>query len=172
MRKIKQIILHCTATREGREYSVDTIRKWHVEGRGWSDIGYHYLVHLDGSISEGRPIERAGAHVKGKNRNSIGIAYVGGVEEQRDKRGKWPAKDTRTYKQKVALEKLIKELMIKFPEATLHGHNEFAAKACPSFDVQVEYRYLIRPQSTPQNPDDFMCGNYKGVWSKINGFKV
>ena len=166
MRKINQIILHCTATREGRDYSVDTIRKWHTEGRGWSDIGYHYIVQLDGTINEGRPLERSGAHTKGRNRNSIGIAYVGGVEAQRDSRGKWPAKDTRTYEQKVALDKFIKFLMEEYPEATLHGHNEYARKACPSFDVQEEYAYIINPSEAPS--DSYQCKNYKGVWRKIN----
>ena len=72
MRHINRIILHCTATREGRDYSVDTIRKWHTD-KGWSDIGYHYLVARDGAIYEGRPVERMGAHVRGYNANSIGI---------------------------------------------------------------------------------------------------
>lgn len=164
MRKINKIILHCTATREGRDYSVDTIRSWHVDGRGWSDIGYHYLVQLDGTINEGRPIERSGAHTKGQNRYSIGIAYVGGVEAQRDSRGKWPAKDTRTPEQIQALDSFIRELMNQYPEATLHGHNEYARKACPSFDVQKEYAYLINPEC----PDDYTCTKYKGTWRKIN----
>lgn len=166
MRKINQIILHCTATREGRDYSVDTIRDWHVAGRGWSDIGYHYLVQLDGTINEGRPLKRSGAHTKGRNRNSIGIAYVGGVEAQRDSRGKWPAKDTRTPEQKIALDHFIKKLMLEYPEATLHGHNEFAAKACPSFDVQEEYDYIINPAAIKD--DTYQCEKFKGVWRKIN----
>lgn len=138
MRRIDQIILHCSATREGQPISVETIRDWHVRGNGWSDIGYHFVVQLDGTVNNGRPVERIGAHVRGKNRHSIGICYIGGVEDD----GFTP-KDTRTYEQKAALEELITNLLELYPDATLHGHNEFSAKACPSFDVQVEYSHFI-----------------------------
>jgi N-acetylmuramoyl-L-alanine amidase len=133
-RKIDKIIVHCSATREGQHIDVDTIRDWHVNGRGWSDIGYHYVIYLDGTVHPGRPIERSGAHTKGQNSNSIGICYIGGVETD----GKTP-KDTRTPEQKAALDNLLFVLTDIFANTTIHGHNEFAAKACPSFDVQAEY---------------------------------
>jgi N-acetylmuramoyl-L-alanine amidase len=79
MRNIEKIIVHCAATREGQHIKTDTIRNWHLK-RGWSDIGYHYVIELDGTIGIGRPIERSGAHTKGLNSNSIGVCYVGGVE--------------------------------------------------------------------------------------------
>lgn len=132
-RKIEKLIIHCSATREGQHISVDTIRKWHVEGRGWSDIGYHFIIGLDGSIEIGRPLYRSGAHTKGYNKYSIGICYIGGVEKD----GRTP-KDTRTEEQKSALRGLVSTLKGIYPEATVHGHREFAAKACPSFDVQAE----------------------------------
>jgi len=141
-RKINKIILHCSATREGQDISVDTIRKWHVDGRGWSDIGYHYIVSIDGQIEEGRPINRSGAHTKGQNSNSVGVCYIGGVETD----GKTP-KDTRNAEQLMALANLLDALMEMYPGATLHGHNEFANKACPSFDVQKEYDFLINPKN-------------------------
>ena len=137
MRAINKIILHCTATPEGRHTTVEDIRLWH-KAQGWSDIGYHYIVYLDGSIHTGRPIEVSGAHTKGLNKNSIGVVYVGGIDAMNFK-----AKDTRTPEQKEALDCLLNELMGTYKGATLHGHNEFAAKACPSFDVQKEYGYLI-----------------------------
>lgn len=137
MRTINKIILHCTATPEGRHTTVEDIRLWH-KAQGWSDIGYHYVVYLDGSIHTGRPIEVAGAHTKGLNKNSIGVVYVGGIDAMNFK-----PKDTRTDKQKEALDCLLNELLGTYKGATLHGHNEFAAKACPSFDVQKEYEYLI-----------------------------
>ena len=137
MRKINKIILHCTATPEGRHTTVENIRLWH-KAQGWSDIGYHYVVYLDGSIHPGRPIEVSGAHTKGLNKNSIGVAYVGGINAMNFK-----AKDTRTPEQKEALDCLLNELMGTYKGATLHGHNEFAPKACPSFNVQKEYEYLI-----------------------------
>ena len=164
MRKINKIILHCTATREGRDYSVETMRGWHMR-KGWSDIGYHYVVQLDGTINEGRPLKRQGAHVKGHNRGSIGISYVGGVEAER-RNGKWIAKDTRTLKQKDSLDEFLKFLMAEYPEATLHGHNEFSAKACPSFDVQEQYAYIINPESVSY--DDTQCSKGKGEWKFIN----
>lgn len=137
MRPINKIILHCTATPEGRHTTVNDIRLWH-KAQGWSDIGYHYVVYLDGSVHLGRPIEVSGAHTKGLNKNSIGVVYVGGIDAINFK-----AKDTRTPEQKEALECLLNELMGTYSGATLHGHNEFAAKACPSFDVQKEYKHII-----------------------------
>ena len=136
MRDINKIILHCSATPEYRDVSVKDIRQWHLD-RGWSDIGYHYVIELDGTIKEGRPLERQGAHVRGLNKNSIGICYIGGCDE--DMR----PKDTRTIAQKISLEYLITELMNAHINSTLHGHNEFSSKACPSFDVQKEYTNLI-----------------------------
>lgn len=143
MRTIDKIILHCSATPKGKHFDVDEIRRWHVEGRGWRDIGYHYIVYLDGSIHNGRPIEISGAHVRGKNKHSIGVCYIGGVSSIKDKRGKWPAEDTRTPEQKEALWRLLMELMACYDGATLHGHNEFARKACPSFSVAKEYKDII-----------------------------
>lgn len=132
MRKINKIIIHCTATIEGKEYSVDTIRQWHKQ-RGFSDIGYHYIIHLDGTIETGRPIEIAGAHCKGYNSNSIGICYVGGLDTQ------LKAKDTRTQEQKESLNELIVNMLEKYPQATVHGHNEFAKKECPCYNVKDEW---------------------------------
>jgi N-acetylmuramoyl-L-alanine amidase len=132
MRAIHKIIIHCTATREGDDISVDTIRRWHLN-RGWSDIGYHYVIDLKGNINAGRPIELIGAHTKGQNKYSIGIAYVGGVEAD----GKTP-KDTRTKAQKDSIIRLVKKLKGCYPDVNIHGHNEFSNKACPSYNVQNE----------------------------------
>ena len=136
MRRIDKIILHCTATPEGRAVSVNEIRQWHLD-RGWSDIGYHYIIDIKGNLQEGRPLRRAGAHVRGHNKGSIGIAYVGGVDSD------LKPKDTRTDCQKGRLKAFIMDLMDEYPNATLHGHNEFSSKACPSFEVQDEYQDII-----------------------------
>ena len=136
MRPIDKIILHCAATKEGHNIKTETIKSWHVKGRGWSDIGYHFVIELDGSVKTGRPIERIGAHVQGHNTGSIGVCYVGGVDA--DKK----PKDTRTEAQRDAMDELISSLLEQYPGATVHGHNEFSAKACPSFDVQKEYGHL------------------------------
>ena len=137
MRTINKIIVHCSATREGQEINTETIRKWHVDGNGWSDIGYHFCILLDGTIDIGRPIERSGAHTIGENKNSIGICYIGGVELD----GKTP-KDTRTDNQKLSLLNLIKVLKEIYPEVVVHGHRDFSNKACPSFDATKEYKYI------------------------------
>ena len=132
MRSIDKIIVHCSATREGQHVTVQQIRQWHLQ-RNFADIGYHYVIYLDGTVHKGRPLERAGAHCKGYNAHSIGICYVGGLDRQ----GK--PKDTRTAAQKAALLTLIRELRQRFPRATVHGHREFANKACPCFDAKKEY---------------------------------
>lgn len=137
MRKLNRIILHCTATPEGRHVSVDTIRKWHVNDRGWRDIGYHYVIYLDGSVHKGRPIEQSGAHTSGHNADSIGIVYVGGCDS------KMKAKDTLNEAQEVAMVNLIQALRAEYGELTLHGHNEYAAKACPSFNVREKFHWLL-----------------------------
>ena len=137
MRQINKIIVHCSATREGENYTVDTIRSWHVDGRGWSDIGYHFYIDIYGEIHKGRDISRIGAHTKGLNRNSIGVCYCGGVEED----GKTP-KDTRYDCQKEALLAVLRTLKAMYPEAKIHGHRDFARKACPSFDAAEEYKNL------------------------------
>ena len=137
MRDINKIILHCSATREGQDISTETIRGWHVNERGWSDIGYHYVILLDGTVDKARPVERQGAHVRGHNKGNIGICYVGGCDADMN------PKDTRTDLQKDSLTELISYLMDSYEDATLHGHNEFSSKACPSFDVKEEYKELI-----------------------------
>ncbi|MCR6498404.1 N-acetylmuramoyl-L-alanine amidase [Shinella sp. CPCC 101442] len=132
-RKITEIIVHCTATPEGREVSVDTIRSWHL-ANGWKDIGYHYVVALDGTVRPGRAEAQIGSHVAGHNSGTIGIVYVGGVAAD----GKTP-KDTRTAAQKSALLDLAKALIAKYPAIKeVAGHNQYAAKACPSFDVRKD----------------------------------
>lgn len=147
-RKIEKIILHCAATPEGRNVSTETIRSWHVKGRGWSDIGYHFVIELDGSVKEGRPMHRIGAHTKGQNATSVGICYVGGIDKNKN------PKDTRTEAQKASMDKLIDALLEDFPGATIHGHNEFANKACPSFNVSKEYGHLNpKPKAKPKKAE-------------------
>ena len=131
MRKIEKIIIHCSATPEGRDVKTETIRKWHLD-RGWSDIGYHYVIELDGSLNIGRPVQRTGAHTKGHNTGSIGVCYIGGVDQD------MKPKDTRTEAQIERLHQLLFDLTDQYPGVTIHGHNEFSSKACPSFDVQTE----------------------------------
>lgn len=140
MRTIKKIIIHCADTPEGRDDRAADIKRWHTakppKGNGWSDIGYHYVIDLDGTIEPGRPVETAGAHCTGHNADSIGVCYVGGCDEQMQ------PKDTRTEAQKTALTLLLKFLVAKYPGVTIYGHRDFAQKACPSFDAKTEYAEL------------------------------
>lgn len=129
MRKITKIIVHCTATPEGRAVSVAQVDAWHKE-RGFRCIGYHYLVGLDGTVTAGRPEQEMGAHCLGHNYESIGVCYVGGLD-----RVTGEPKDTRTPAQSSALRRLVEQLRDRYPGATVHGHREFAAKACPCFDI-------------------------------------
>ena len=133
MRDLKRIILHCAATREGQDFSVDTIREWHVNGRGWSDIGYHWVIRLDGSIEVGRPLEKSGAHTKGHNKDSVGVCYIGGCDAD----GK--PKDTMNPEQEKAWRMIVLSLRTLYGDLTIHGHNEFANKACPSFIVKEKF---------------------------------
>lgn len=134
MRKINEIIVHCTATAEGKNFKAADIDRWH-KAKGWNGIGYHHVVDLDGTVEPGRPENEVGAHCLKHNANSIGVVYVGGLASD----GKTP-KDTRTPQQKAALVKLLTEIKYRYPNATIHGHRDFAAKACPSFDATKEYK--------------------------------
>ena len=145
VRKLTEILVDCTATPEGNDTTVEAIRKAHMREKGFSDIGYHYVVYLDGSIHEGRSVHQAGAHCSGHNSNSIGVVYVGGVENIPGvPYEKLPPKDTRTSAQKKALLKLVKALMklYRLPSSRVFGHYQFANKACPSFKIEPFRREL------------------------------
>jgi len=136
--KTTEFIIHCSATPEGEDYTVEDITRWH-KLRGFVTIGYQYVIYRDGSVHVGRPENQVGAHCFGHNGHSIGICYIGGCEAARRADGAYHSKDTRTPEQKVALRELLLKLRKKYPKATIHGHYEFANKACPAFDVS-EYR--------------------------------
>jgi len=135
-RYINEIIVHCSATREGRDYTVADITRWHKQ-RGFNTIGYHYVIYRDGSLNLGRDVNLVGAHCTNHNAHSIGVCYIGGCKLD----GISP-KDTRTEAQKTALVNLLKELRRKYPYARIHGHRDFANKACPSFDATNEYKNI------------------------------
>ena len=138
MRKINQIVIHCADTPEGIYFDSNDIRKWHIEENGWTDIGYHYIILLDGTLELGRKVEVQGAHVSGFNTSSIGICYIGG----KGRNGK--GKDTRTDVQKTQLIGLLKSLKIQYPNAEILGHRDFpnVTKECPSFDAKCEYKNI------------------------------
>jgi len=140
------IVIHCTATPEGKPFNAKDIDKMHRQ-RGFNGIGYHFVVLLDGTVEAGRPHDTVGAHVAGHNSTTIGVSYVGGV----DATGK--AKDTRTDAQKAALVQLLKRLKANYPKAAIKGHRDYSEdknkngridpferiKECPCFDAIPEY---------------------------------
>jgi N-acetyl-anhydromuramyl-L-alanine amidase AmpD len=156
-RRIDYIAIHCTATPEGQDLTVEQIRKDH-KAQGWADCGYHYIIYRDGTVHEGRDVDLMGAHVSGYNPYSIGIAYVGGLEPLRPgvAYDRLKAKDTRTEKQKAALLSLLQDLRRLYPKAIIQGHRDFSKdlngngtiepsewiKSCPSFDAKIEYRNI------------------------------
>lgn len=147
MRDIDMIVVHCSATPEGRDFTVKDIDRWH-KARGWKGIGYHYVVYRDGSVHEGRPVNEVGAHAKGYNAHSIGVCYIGGMTADGKK-----SKDTRTDAQKAALRTLLGQLKARYPKARIVGHRDLSPdknhngkvdpweriKDCPSFDAIPEY---------------------------------
>ena len=142
-RPIKEIIVHCTATPEGKNLTVEQIRRDHILNNHWADIAYHYVIDLNGVIFNGRNVNKIGAHCNGHNTYSIGVAYVGGLENKPNTPyAKLKAKDTRNDKQKKALVKLLKDLRRLYPKAKIYGHRDFAAKECPSFDAKEEYKNI------------------------------
>lgn len=137
IRKVDKIIVHCSDTCARMNIGAPEITKWHVDERGWKDIGYHFVIRRTGTIELGRDLdkdgdvyEEIGAHVAGWNSRSIGICLVGGRGDD------GTAENNFTEDQFKSLENLLRIMKADFPGATIHGHNEFADKACPSFDVQ------------------------------------
>ncbi len=130
MRKITLIIIHCSATPDGSSLSFEECRRDHIMHRHFRDIGYHFYITRDGTVHDGRPIEKIGAHCEGHNSHSIGICYEGGL----DANGK-PA-DTRTEAQRKAMKSLVERMHRLFPKALIVGHHDLnPTKACPCFKV-------------------------------------
>ncbi|WP_195408672.1 N-acetylmuramoyl-L-alanine amidase [Bacteroides congonensis] len=143
MRNIDSIIVHCSATKAGQDFTATDIDRWHRE-RGFNGIGYHYVIRLDGKLEKGRDVALPGAHCKGWNEQSIGICYIGGLDEN----GR-PA-DTRTNAQKRVLYQIIMDLQREYNILQVLGHRDTSpdlngdgviepyeyVKACPCFDVK------------------------------------
>ena len=137
MRRIDLIVIHCTATRANKDFTLEALRRCHVVENHWSDIGYHFYIRKDGTIYPCRPPSKVGAHAKGYNAHSLGVCYEGGL----DAKGQ-PA-DTRTTWQKASLIELLKKLKLLYPDAKIVGHYELGAKkACPCFCASQEYSKL------------------------------
>ncbi len=148
-RKINLIVVHCSATREDKNYSPKQLEREH-KARGFNSAGYNYYITKDGVIHPMRPLDVIPAHAKGYNANSIGVCYEGGI----DKNGK--AADTRTEQQKESLIELLMALVTEFPDAKICGHRDLSpdlngdgkitsnewTKMCPCFDAIEEYKNI------------------------------
>jgi len=139
MRKLTEIIIHCTATRPSWyedkpvEDAVKELTRWHVEDRGWKNCGYHFAINRQGDVGSARPIGHSGAHCRGRNKHSVGVTLLGG----RGGEAHDIFKDNFTAEQDAALRNLIADLKEKHPTiTTISGHNEWSNKACPCFDVE------------------------------------
>lgn len=140
MRSINEIILHCSATKRSSNIKAIDIDRWH-KAKNWKGCGYHYVIDVDGTIEQGRVDDEVGAHCQGRNKHSIGICYSGGLDEKTEK-----PKDTRTDEQKTSMYRLVRELLEKYHLSIfdVHCHNEYAAKACPCFDInKFRDEYLL-----------------------------
>lgn len=137
MRRIDEIIVHCSATRSGWREEQSTaekvaeIKRWHVEENGWSDIGYHAIIDRDGTVADGRDFGTAGAHCRGRNKHSLGVCLIGGHGSNEND----AFEDHYTPEQNRALRRWIELRQLETPGLTVSGHNEHAAKACPGFNV-------------------------------------
>lgn len=135
MRPITEIIIHCSATKPSMDIGAEWIRKIHVQQNKWKDIGYHYIVRRNGVVEVGRHISQVGAHCNGHNEGTIGICLVGGISETGRPENNF------TKDQFEAVQQLIFDKVYEFPEIVkLSGHNDYANKACPCFNVHERLR--------------------------------
>lgn len=149
-RSINMIILHYAATPIDKDFEIESLEASHKArnfsayingGRRWH-IGYHYYIRKDGTIIACRPENVRGCHASGYNAHSIGICYEGGCPTSNTKGWQNIGLDTRTPAQKASIIKLLKELRKRYPNAPVHGHNEFANKPCPGFNAREEYKNI------------------------------
>ena len=129
---MKYIVIHCSATSPTQDIDIHDIRRWHIKGNGWSDVGYHVVITRDGEIQYGRPFDRKGAHVKGHNKDSIGVCLVGGIDSEGNPEANF------TGEQQLSLHRVLQAMEILFPNSEVKGHRDFEGvqKACPSFNVE------------------------------------
>ena len=164
MRKIDLHIIHCADTPPSMDIGVKEIRGWHVNERGWSDIGYHYVIRRCGVIENGRPFAKAGAHCRGKNRNSIGTCLVGGRHGSRDF----------TEAQYESLEMLHSKMLLLYPGIKMFGHHHFDdSKTCPNFDPTSWWdMILLRKYNDKCDREEAEMEIRKGFFTRIiNLFK-
>ena len=128
---MNKIVIHCAETFADMDIGAAEICQWHRQ-RGWSQIGYHYVIRRNGDVETGRAEDKPGAHVAGHNVGSIGICLVGGKARGREN----PCNFTRA--QWRALESLVMQLIVEYPDAKILGHSDLdPTKSCPTFNVKA-----------------------------------
>jgi len=162
MRPLREIIVHCSATKPdwmaGKSVNdkIEEIRRWHktpgvLSAKGANDIGYHFVIDRDGKWGTGRPIEQVGAHCRGRNEGSIGICLLGGFGSHE----KDPFNKNFTKEQERTLKELIHNLGVIYKKLPVNGHNQYAAKACPGFNAPKWYEETQKsaPVPDPKKPE-------------------
>ncbi|MFT6772301.1 MAG: N-acetylmuramoyl-L-alanine amidase [Paracoccaceae bacterium] len=179
MRRITEIILHCAASRPDQDIGAAEIDAWH-HARGWSGIGYHWVIRREGTIEAGRSEAQMGAHVRGRNQGTIGVCLAGGFGSSADD----APEDHFTLEQLRALAGLLRDLRRRYPGASVTGHNAYAAKACPGFRVPLHLARIMRldpvkDQPAPQRIEDvralqralivlgYQPGEADGAWGPL-----
>lgn len=149
------ITVHAAATRPSLDIGVEEITEWHTSPpRNWRAIGYHYVIRRDGTVETGRDISQVGAHVGRHNTRNIGICMVGGVRQDNH----LIPEDNYTDAQYTALNQLLDELLEKYPDVQLMGHNDFSGhetRGCPCFNQSVYFEWLRNARSAAHRPDDW-----------------
>lgn len=180
MRRIDEVIVHCSATRpewmanNSTQDKVAEIRRWNVKDRGWRDTGYNFLIDRDGALAGGRDLdddgdflEEVGAHTKGYNSHSIGVCLIGGYASSADDE----FSDHFTPEQDAALRSFIDDMLRRFGDIRISGHNEHAAKACPGFNVgQWLAQSPPRPPSPIKSPSARPDAKNGGFWAALVAF--
>ena len=166
------ITVHAAATFARMDIGVRDIDQWH-RARGWNGVGYHYVIRRDGTVEQGRPEHVVGAHVGGHNTRNLGICMAGGLADD----GKTP-QDNFTQAQYQTLNTLLDELLSRYPDAKIMGHNEFSnhrSRGCPCFDISTYRGWLTRARHALYRPSDWASYDWKqGLdrdWNEVNLYK-
>jgi N-acetyl-anhydromuramyl-L-alanine amidase AmpD len=138
MRQINRIIIHMSYTPPSMDIGAARIREWHGE-RGFKDVGYHFVIRRNGVVENGRPVEQQGAHTLGQNVDSIGIVLIGGKKENEND---WECNYTSC--QWRALDRLCRDLIVKYKITDISGHKDWAARGCPGFNAREWAVPLLR----------------------------
>ena len=150
---MKYVTIHAAATFPSMDIDIRTIRQWHVQDRGFNDVGYHYFIKRDGTVQKGRQERVTGAHVGGYNTDNIGVCMAGGLKE-----GTKIPEDNFTQAQWTSLNKLLDDIIKRYPSIIVMGHNGFKgyeSRGCPCFDWKSYRSWLVSIRKALYKPSDW-----------------